>query len=82
MITLPCYKHTSSGNTSGDNSKYVLDDIFTIHFVNRLNGEIAERQFCDEHLLSLPTLGMAAEAKVMSTTCVQLNIIQHHYSNN
>lgn len=33
-------------------------------YINRLNGEIAERQFCDEHLLSLPTLGMAAEAKV------------------
>ncbi|XP_065917880.1 ATP-dependent RNA helicase A protein-like isoform X5 [Dysidea avara] len=29
----------------------------------RLNGEIAERQFCDEHMLSLSTLGMAAEAK-------------------
>ena len=38
---------------------------FTSQFVNRQNGEIAERQFCDEHLLSLSTLGMAAEAKVM-----------------
>lgn len=38
----------------------------TTCLVYRLNGEIAERQFCDEHLLSLPTLGMAAEAKVMT----------------
>lgn len=51
-------------------------DVIIIHFVIRLNGEIAERQFCDEHLLSLPTLGMASEAKVLFTIiCVDVIMI-------
>ena len=51
-------------------------------FVNRLNGEIAERHFCDEHLLSLPTLGMAAEAKVMLSNFCLYQSFHFPHSNN